>query len=202
MRREPRVTAKVAQAYGRARSRRVIARKRHDDRIAAEFGPLKLGIAPARHVGVLLRESDVVLAEHHCGQRALGLHLEQLDAHVRMSVLEQLERRRDQGQQRRLQRGQLEATVNLTRRVLQFGLCLLETTEQHTGVLDQAHAGVGQSQPATDPLGQGHARLALQLRKLLAHRAGRVRERLGNRRDRATGAELPQQHELSHIEHR
>ena len=43
--------------------------------------------------------------------------------------------------------------MNLTGRVLQFGLCLLETTEKYVGVLDQAHAGVGQSQPATDTLG-------------------------------------------------
>jgi hypothetical protein len=121
----------------------VVEREDQDDVVAAQRLALERVEPRARHVVVLLGDDEVELAERERGQRLLGLHLVELDADVGMARAEQLERRRDEREQRRLQRRQAHAPAHRAGGVLQLGLGLLDARQQRVGVLDQAQPGVG-----------------------------------------------------------
>ena len=81
-------------------------------------------------------------------------------------------------------------------------LGLLEVGEDPLGVGDQALTGAGQPDPPPVALEQRHARLALELRELLADRRGRHPQRLGGSGDRAARGYLSEHSESLNVEHK
>jgi hypothetical protein len=155
-----------------------------------------------RLVVVLVPHHHVEVLEPECGHALLDLQLAGLDPHVGVGLGQLLDRRRDDAEERRLERRDADHPGHPPRGDLgDLGLGRLGAVQQGLRVADEDQAGLGQPQVAADPLEQGSARLALQDGQLLGHRARRVSQRLGRGPHRVPGVELAEQTQSVQVEH-
>ena len=155
-----------------------------------------------RLVVVLVADHDVEVLEPQRGHALLDLQLAGLDADAGVGRRQLAHRRRDDAQERRLERRDADHPGDLAGGDLgDLGLGRLDGVEQGLRVADQDPAGLGQPDVATDPLEQGRAGLALEHGELLGHGARRVAERLGRGAHRVPGLELAEQPEPVQVEH-
>ena len=155
-----------------------------------------------RLVVVLVPHHHVEVLEPERGHALLDLQLAGLDPDVGVGLRELPHRRRDDAQERRLERRDADDAGHPSGGDLgDLGLGRLGAVQQGLRVADQDQAGLGQPQVAADPLEQGRPGLALEDGQLLGHRTRRVAERLGRGPHRVPGVELAEQAESVQVEH-
>ncbi len=151
---------------------------------------------------VLLGEDQVEVAGLEGRERLLRFQLGDVHAQPRMPLAQQTQRRRDQGQGRRLERGDTQGAGQLRQRGGDVRLRTLKTLQHRLRVGDEDLGLLGQPHPPPDRLQQLHPDLGLQLRELLGDGGGRVRQGRRDGRQRAAVLELAQQPQSVQIKHR
>ena len=150
---------------------------------------------------VLLGDDEVEVAGGHVEEGELGLALRDLHAQGGVLGREQRERLRHHGVRRGLEHGDAHRAADRGERARDIRLGLFEPFEHGLCVPDEQLGLRGELHAPADLHEQRHADLLLELAELLRHRRGAVRERLGDRRERAALAEFDQQAQASHVEH-
>ena len=171
---------------------RVVARQRQQQLVRLELHAVQPRQARPRGVLVLLGDGHVEPAAGEQRQRLLRLDLGQLHPHARVRGGEPLQRGHGERLRGGLEGGDAHRAAHVRGLRGQLGLDLLEPGQQLVGARGERASRVGQLEPPADLAEQRHARLPLELRKLLGDGGRREGERLGGRRDRAAARELAQ----------
>ena len=137
----------------------------------------------------------------HGGQRLLGLHLLQVELHVRCGAGQLGPRSGHDGGRGGGERGQRDPSGDLVTQRGQISLGRLELGQEGVGVGHEEAGRGGQPDAPAGPLGQLHPDLPFEGGELLGNGRGRVAQRGGGRGDRSVGADSMQDPEAAHIQH-
>ncbi|KZE94392.1 hypothetical protein AVP42_01039 [Agromyces sp. NDB4Y10] len=165
-------------------------RERQPDRVAGERNPVEFRVQRPRRPRVLLRDDEVEVARGNVEQGELRLALGDLDTQVRVLLREEGERLRHDGVRRGLEHGDAHGAAHGRERPRDIRFGLFEPLEHGLRVPDEQFGLRRELHPAADLHQERDAGLLLELRELLRDRRRAVRERVGDRGERAPAAEL------------
>jgi len=171
------------------------------DGFGEQIDLVQLGGVVGRDQIVAVREHDVEVALGECWQALLRFHLEQAQVQVGMLRAQRHQRRWQQGAGGRRERGQSDLAADGAARCGKIGLGALELGEHDLGVGDQHLGGAGEADRASPAVDQPRGRFALQRAQLLGDRRVCVAEVGGRGGDTASGRDLLQYAQASHVEH-
>ncbi|KUL52917.1 hypothetical protein ADL30_21485 [Streptomyces sp. NRRL S-1521] len=149
-------------------------RQREAQVVVEQVRLFEFGGPRVRAAGVLLGEHQVEIAGLQRGGGVLRFHVRDVDAQPRVLIAQQSERGRDQGQGRRLERGDAQRAGEVGQRGGDLRLGALQAGEDRFGVGDEDLGLLGQPHPPPDRFQQRDADLGLQLGELLGDGGGRV----------------------------
>ena len=174
-----------------------------DGRVAVveQAGQLQILAQRAARRLEVVHHGQVKLATLELRGRFLGLHLNDVQLDARMSPVERVDRRRDQGGTRALEGSQAQAAGTRLDVGNEIAFGVRDPAQDRPRVRKQQLAGLRQPRAFATAFDQSGASLALESGDLLADRRLRVGEGVSGSCERAPLGERTQNHEALRIQH-